>query len=104
MQSGRCYTEIKYCSFAHCLLQAYNLNKQTYKPLCGFSVFVSVAVKYFTRKYFTRSDGMTTYEAIILRYYECVSVFLPWLFRMKIASFVRRILLLSVACLALTYF
>jgi hypothetical protein len=47
---------------------------------------------------------MTTYEAIILRYYECVSVFLSWILCMKIASFVRRILLLSVACLTLTYF
>jgi len=47
---------------------------------------------------------MTNYEAVSLKYYECVSVFLPWSFRMKIASFVRRILLSTVACLALTYF
>jgi hypothetical protein len=42
-------------------------------------------------------------KAISIKYYECVSVFLPYLSHMQIASFLCHILS-SVACLALPYF
>lgn len=39
-----------------------------------------------------------------IKYHECASVFMPWLSDIQIASFLGRVILPSVACLALSYF
>jgi hypothetical protein len=70
--------------------------------LRGFSVFVRAAVNHFTR------SELVGYEAIskkkIYIYYECVSLFLPELSGMKIASFLRRVILPPLAGLAVPYY
>jgi hypothetical protein len=71
----------------------------TDKTLRSFSVFVSVAVKHFRR-----SDELISFEAVSIKYYECVSVFLSWLSGMQIASFLHCIILSPVTCLALAHF
>jgi hypothetical protein len=43
-------------------------------------------------------------KAIRTKYFKCVFSFLPQLSSMQNASFLRRIILSSVACLAVTYF
>ena len=47
---------------------------------------------------------LINYEAINIKYYECVSAFLSQLTDKQIASFLRRIVMPVVACPALQYF
>ena len=70
-----------------------HLNERMF--VCIFSIFMRVAVKHFTRL-----EGIN-FEAVIINYYECVSVFLSQLSGMQIAHFLRSIIL---SWLALPYF
>ena len=67
--------------------------------LRSFSVFVSVAVKILICK-----TELNNYEAISIKYCDCVSVFLPLLCGEEIASFLGWFILFWVACLTPTYF
>jgi hypothetical protein len=50
-------------------------------------------------------QNISLFLAVIdIKYTQCVSVFLPQLPCMQILSFLRRIILLSVACLAVPHF
>jgi hypothetical protein len=81
--------ETKDCPFAHGLLYTYSLAKRivmTDKSLCSFSISVRFGVKHST------SSDVISYEAIHIKHYECVSVFLPKLTGTLIISFLRNII------------
>jgi len=64
----------KKCSFAHGLLEAYNLAKRivmAYRP--AWFLWLCVSVK----KNICDLPELINYEAIRIKYYDCVSVFFP---------------------------
>jgi hypothetical protein len=70
----------------------------TDKPLHIFSVFV------LTQNILRDQKELINYEAMSVKYYDSVSVCLPWLSGKQLAFWQHRIMLLSVACSAVPHF
>jgi len=71
--------------------------EMTDKPFRIFSVLVNVAVNFVPDL-----KELINYKAMNIKYCACLSLTLYYLTRMKIASFMCRTLLSSVACLTLS--